>query len=415
VADTPQLYRRDIGAKRMSAPVMQGPIIQGWCPGALRPMMSGDGLVVRVRPRGGRLTAVQVAGIAELAAQHGNGLFDLSNRANLQLRGVTSESHPALIDGLRALGCLDANAEAESRRNIMVSPFWADDATQAIYHALETALDAPNAPQLPGKFGFSIDLSPHNQLTTAAADIRIEAGMDGIVVRGEGFATGALATTANDAAAHAITLAEWFTQTDHIKNNRGRMATLFADLSPNDRHSRLPVAFKLAQARQPTQTTPPIGPCDQGFMLGFAFGQIQAQTLAALADLGPLRLTPWRRVLIEGLAAAPNLPHTINRPDDPLLRVVACTGAPGCPQALGQTRGLATALAPHVPPGKTLHVSGCAKGCAHPAAADFTLVATAAGFAPLHNAPAAARPRTTHSAADLAANPDLLFESPNAP
>ena len=23
--------------------------VQGWCPGALRPMMSGDGLVVRVR------------------------------------------------------------------------------------------------------------------------------------------------------------------------------------------------------------------------------------------------------------------------------------------------------------------------------------------------------------------------------
>ena len=24
--------------------------IKGWCPGALRPMLSGDGLVVRVRP-----------------------------------------------------------------------------------------------------------------------------------------------------------------------------------------------------------------------------------------------------------------------------------------------------------------------------------------------------------------------------
>ncbi|MFD1807161.1 hypothetical protein ACFSHQ_00890 [Gemmobacter lanyuensis] len=36
--------------------------MQGWCPGALRPMMSGDGLVVRVRPRLGRLRADQARG-----------------------------------------------------------------------------------------------------------------------------------------------------------------------------------------------------------------------------------------------------------------------------------------------------------------------------------------------------------------
>lgn len=35
---------------------MSVPIIQGWCPGALRPMASGDGLVVRIRLPGGRMT-----------------------------------------------------------------------------------------------------------------------------------------------------------------------------------------------------------------------------------------------------------------------------------------------------------------------------------------------------------------------
>ena len=61
---------------------MSGFAVKGWCPGALRPMLSGDGLVVRVRPRGGRLAAEQVAGIAALSARHGNGLIDLSSRAN---------------------------------------------------------------------------------------------------------------------------------------------------------------------------------------------------------------------------------------------------------------------------------------------------------------------------------------------
>ena len=47
-----------------------------------------------------------------------------------------------------------------------------------------------------------------------------------------------------------------------------------------------------------------------------------------------------------------------------MLRVIACTGAPGCLQAHAATRPLARALAPKLT--ETLHVSGCAKGCAHP-------------------------------------------------
>ena len=37
----------------IKGPIIKGPIIKGWCPGALRPMPSGDGLVVRVRPKAG--------------------------------------------------------------------------------------------------------------------------------------------------------------------------------------------------------------------------------------------------------------------------------------------------------------------------------------------------------------------------
>jgi precorrin-3B synthase len=70
----------------------------------------------------------------------------------------------------------------------------------------------------------------------------------------------------------------------------------------------------------------------------------------------------------------------VTRDDDPLLRVIACTGAPVCPEAHGETRGLAATLAPHIPADTNLHVSGCAKGCAHPARSALTLVGTAEGF-----------------------------------
>ena len=70
--------------------------IKGWCPSALRPMRSGDGLIVRVRPHGGRISSAQAKGIAELSMRHGNGLIDLTGRANLQIRGIREDSHERL-------------------------------------------------------------------------------------------------------------------------------------------------------------------------------------------------------------------------------------------------------------------------------------------------------------------------------
>src|SRR4029077_14251788 len=58
--------------RRAPGGIMNAFAIKGWCPSALRPMPSGDGLVVRLRPRGGRLSSAQAAGIAELAARHGH-------------------------------------------------------------------------------------------------------------------------------------------------------------------------------------------------------------------------------------------------------------------------------------------------------------------------------------------------------
>src|SRR5512142_1804382 len=148
--------------------------IKGWCPGVWQPMRSGDGLVVRIRPHGGRIDAEQAAGIAALAQRYGNGLIDLTNRANLQIRGVGEDGHPTLINGLAELGLLDADPEIEARRNILVTPFWAaDDDTMSIAAELEDALT--NGPiGLPAKFGFAVDCGSRRLLAGASADIRIE-------------------------------------------------------------------------------------------------------------------------------------------------------------------------------------------------------------------------------------------------
>lgn len=346
-------------------------IVQGWCPGALRPMMSGDGLVVRVRPMAGRLTQQQAAGIARAARRYGNGLIDLSNRANVQLRGVTPENHPGLIEALGALGLIDSDQKAEARRNLLITPF-ADARTDSLAAQLMDAL--ADAPELPGKFGFAVDTGLAPILAEVPADIRLERDPGGqLVLRCDGLALGAVVDAA-EAAGKAVALAHWFVSAGGVKEGRGRMAALVArgSLPEGD------LAPTVAPARSVAPPRPGIVP--EGALIGFDFGQMEAETLEAIADLGPMRITPWRMVLVEGVTTPPDVAGAILNADDPMLRVRACTGAPGCLQALRAVRPLARRIAPQVPVGRVLHVSGCAKGCAHPGAADLTLIATAYGF-----------------------------------
>ncbi|MCA0273342.1 MAG: precorrin-3B synthase [Proteobacteria bacterium] len=388
---------------------MSAPIIQGWCPGALRPMLSGDGLVVRIRAQGGRLEPETLRGIADLARRFGNGLIDLSARANLQLRGATEATHAPLIDGLRALSLIDASPEAEARRNIIVTPFWAEgDGSADLAARLAKALAQADAPQTPGKFGYAVDTGPAPVLSDVSADIRIERDTSGnLILRADG-SDAALPVTPATAVPAALDLARWFLASGGAPSGRGRMAAHLA------RGATLPETFRPIPRRNGAPAPAP-GPLPQGFLAAFAFGQIDAETLGALAGLGPIRLTPWRMVLIEGATTAPAIPGLITDPADPILNVTACTGAPGCPQALGETRALARRIAPLVPKGTLLHVSGCAKGCAHPGKADFALTATLDGFKGARNATAAeaaARPSTVPvGPSDLS----LWLNQPTAP
>jgi precorrin-3B synthase len=361
---------------------MSGWEIKGWCPGALRPMLSGDGLVVRIRPPLGRLTPEQADAIARAAWTHGNGIIDLSARANLQLRGVTEASHAPLIEDLRASGLIDPDVETESLRNLIVTPF-RDSETSSIAVRLAAAL--AGMPRLPGKFGFAVDTGPRPVLSGASADIRVERAGDGrLILRPDGHGLG---RPVSDLARDAVAMANWFVANGGIRDGRGRMAALIG-------RGVVPPGCTLPPASPLPRPEP--GLCAGGVLVALAFGQMQADTLQALAALGhEVRPTPWRMLFLAGANSLPDLAGVITDPADPVLRVIACTGAPGCPQAMGETRRLARQLAVHVPEGRSLHVSGCAKGCANPGPADMTLTATAQGYDLILGGTAAASPTRT--------------------
>ena len=379
------------------------PKVYGWCPGALRPMMSGDGLVVRVRAPLGKLSVTQARGVARLSQEFGNGLLDISARANLQMRGIREEAHEDLIKALRDLGLIDPDASAEARRNVLLAPFWAEsDDTHAIATGLSAALAGAADLTLPGKFGFAVDCGAESVLQDIAADIRIERSGGTLILRADGAGAG-LPVTRESAVAEALALARWFLEQGGAPEGRGRMHRLIARRGPPAAHAA-PVA-RTAFAAKP-------GAVPAGTLAALEFGQMPAATLAQLADHGPIRLTPWRMLLVEGAKSLPPLPGLILDATDPRLQVVACTGAPGCTQALSSTRDLARELAPHVPAGTKLHISGCAKGCACPGPAPLTLTATGENeFSLIRNGTAADQPlKTRLSAGALRAAPELLKE-----
>lgn len=372
---------------------MSGWDIKGWCPGALRPMASGDGLVVRVRPPLGRLTPAQAGAIARAALAHGNGIIDLSARANLQLRGVTEASHGPLIADLRAEGLIDLDIETESLRNLIVTPF-RDAETTALAATLTAAL--ARMPRLPGKFGFALDSGPRPVLTGASVDIRVERAKDGgLILRPAGHAFG---KRVGDLAADATGMAEWFIAQGGVTEGRGRMAALIG-------RGVVPAGCDAAPADPLPQPEP--GLHAEGALVALAFGQMRAETLLALAALGhEIRPTPWRMLFLVGATAIPDISGLISDPADPILRVTACTGAPACPQALGDTRQLARQLAPQLVKGQTLHLSGCAKGCAHPSPAPLTLTANGQGYDLIRGGLASDTPSLTGLSPQ--ALPDLL-------
>ncbi|TPM44810.1 precorrin-3B synthase [Mesorhizobium sp. B2-2-3] len=142
--------------------------------------------------------------------------------------------------------------------------------------------------------------------------------------------------------------------------------------------------------------------------IGLPYGSMPTERLIALAQsavtLGTseIRLAPGRALLFLGQppAANPSLQQTaatlgfVTSPTDPRTRIAACPGAPACASGRIATRDIAEAIATENADSLdfTLHVSGCAKGCAHPGPAALTVVGGENGAGLVVNATAKALP-----------------------
>jgi precorrin-3B synthase len=420
--------------------------VKGWCPGALKPMRSGDGLIVRVRPRCGMFRPDELVVLAEAAQRFGNGHIDLTRRANLQIRGVGEESLPGLHDVIGGLGLLDPTPEGEAVRNLMISPLAGVDPAEVLDIrgiALEIArlLVSERALwALPSKFGFIVDGCGTLTLADERADIRLTAirnGANPSVAIGIDTQAGIdwLGSVSPAAAATAAmeTARAFLEVTPNKMRQRVRdlSAKGFASLRSAMRSRLDPLT--VVPEKTAGSSVRRVGLLDLGpgrFAVGIAapFGRVETDQLRILAGemaaLGvkEIRLSPWRILYAEVPSAsagnavlnAARAVDLITDPDDPLLRIEACPGAPACRSTRLDTRGDArrlAALSSRFGFEGTVHVSGCAKGCAKSAAADLVLVGAEDVYGIVRNGTAGDRPASSASFAVLAADPDAIFAS----
>jgi len=367
------------------------------CPGVLHLAAMADGALARVRAPGGRLCVAQARAVARAAATLGSGAIDLTNRANLQIRGMAAEAGPALAAQLSAVE-LFVDGPADRRRNILIDPFSGLDPRETrdmrpLASALDQGLRALDwIGRLSPKFSFVLDGGGPAGVAAIASDVVCRAGADGGTMIEVGDL---LVEAADDRACVSLLLAA---------------AEAAAAAGPSARASALDLAAlagiagvrRLAGAAAARQLRPVFGITPQrahdrvSLSIPVPVGRLDADMLDWLAEVaerhgeGWLALAPWSAVVIGGMSAATaelKLAESVRRGFTPVsvaerLLVVACAGSSGCERGREPAKelareilALAAAEPERLPPEPSrVHLSACPKGCAGGARSDLLLL-----------------------------------------
>lgn len=401
---------------------------RGVCPGLSAPLPTGDGLLARLMPA----TPVPLgamAGLCGAARRHGNGTLEITARGSLQVRGLTPQSAPLFAAAVADLGI-------DAQEGVPVIAGIDDGAADLLTRELRRAIaDAGLA--LSPKVSVVVDGDGPLHLDGLSADVRLRAATpaEGITSSAPRFHLGIGCADRNQRTALTL-LPPQSGERERAAANGGALEAIWlGTVTPKDavrtvlyilrviaahgvaaraadilRRDGL-APFEVIVAADPAPAPPPRMPVDMiglhatrdgalALGVGLPFGHTHAEALAELVRAAArhrartVRVVPGRAMLLTGVSAlhardlivaAERLGFVV-RAGDPRRRIAACPGAPACASGLIPARTLASTLAPALSPlltpeqdGVVVHISGCPKGCAHPAPAALTLVGTPQG------------------------------------
>ncbi|HVW46822.1 MAG TPA: precorrin-4 C(11)-methyltransferase [Solirubrobacterales bacterium] len=354
------------------------------CPGILRLHRAEDGGLARVRLPGGVLGLDGLQALRR-AAGIGNGVVEVTARANLQVRGIPEQAEQSLAEALHSGGLLPS-PEHDRVRNVAASPLGgrlpgASAPTDGIVAALDRHLcEDRDLTYLSGRFLFAVD----DGSGTAAgrdADIALTAEGDGAFrLRLAGRPT-ERTVAAGDAAALAIEAAHAFLAAAR-EADRGE-AWRITDLPGGPERVAERIGASLVEGPPAAGPLPvPLGRVEQ------ADGRCAVTVLPPLGRLDPAMLdvlvglghrdvrTSARRTLsfldvapdgVERLLGALGAAGFVSSEESGWWGLSACAGLGACARAGRDVRALAARRAAERRPGDPPeHWSACGRGCGRP-------------------------------------------------
>lgn len=392
----------------------------------------------RLRIPNGILKAWQFEGVADIAERLGGGYSHVTTRANLQIREITAENAPQLLEGLADLGLTAKGSGADNIRNVTGSATAGIDPLELLdtrpharawHHHI---LNDRSLYGLPRKFNVAFDgagsiatLEDTNDIGFQAIEVIEGAAFEGQLVEpgiwyrlALGGITGhkdlardtGVIVAPSDAIAVADAIVRVFIANgDRTDRNKSRLKYVldgwgfdkFLAAVEEKLGRRLvrvdgafvrprPVYDRLAHIGVHRQVQPGLNWIGVALPVG-KLTVAQMRTIAAIAQQcgdGDIRLTVWQNLLISGVPDAgiddviANLKATGLSAETSILRagLIACTGATGCKFAAAHTKEDALAIAAHCEPRITLdqpvniHLTGCHHSCAQHYIGDLGLI-----------------------------------------
>ncbi|WP_160006376.1 precorrin-3B synthase [Rhizobium sp. 18055] len=372
---------------------------RGACPTLAQPMQTGDGLLARLRPQGGILTIRQFEQLAHAAQRYGNGLLEITARGSLQIRGLSQETVEPFAEAVDAAGIIVPPNPVIELSPLHGAEFGDVAGAAAMEQRLRTQLaELLRSPGLAPKLAVIIEGGGRFGLADVSADIRllaVSADIWLVAIAGDGHGACPIAVGSADEAIDTV----------------GTLLRLLLSIGWQRRcrdieHEQLLSAFPQ------TRAAPIAGPeAGKGASIGIhytatdqaviglkpRFGQLAATDLLAFLSsaeglgIREVRPAPARGFFLNGLtretvAVVRQLAerHGLSaNGEDISSHIATCAGAGACASGFYATKAVAEAVierCPDVLDGSlVLHLSGCAKGCAHPKPA-LTLAGTSNGY-----------------------------------
>jgi len=397
---------------------------RGACPTLGQPMPTGDGLLARLRPLDCVITTAELRAIAEAAAAFGNGILEVTARGSLQIRGLKPETVKPFERAVLAAGIVPASGvmvEVPPLTGIdpgeLIDPRpLATELRQAIERHIPPLVMAP-------KLAVTVDGGGRFHLGDVTADVRltaIEGGGFFLAVGGTNRTARPVAVVDEDQAVLAVMrVLEAIAALGPAARGRDVDLVGLGDLCES-------AAGKVSVHRDAgpflgIHDLEPDTDDDKSRILGVAFPYRQATAvdLTAFIDdletigISEIRLSPNHGFFITCLSrdSASQAENSARRhgfwtsSDEPRANIALCSGIAGCGSAFYDTGAAAETLLEHAPDlldgSLAIHLSGCAKGCAHASIAPLTLVGAPSGYGLVVNGTASSGPAHYIAAKDL--------------